>query len=410
MAMQCQTSLPAQLLPLRAPLPLLARLLLAVIIWLAASLATAWAKNSVWLDDTTELRYSKGHYKADGRHGNGIDIDISDVDIFEKGIQRGFAEQLTLKTDGLADDIVAIENLLIRNFSYASDKQEVITIAFMSGQHLMLVDDNRIEAYRQRHNGNRPLRSQAEIRDISVYSERDNLEIQIAGITLDGLLTSAQFDALPDSTRSQLALNGLVLRQMPGGRFPGEIDAFFAILGSDELGIDITLDFDSRKTGDSLQILGKLALSATSLADITTDFQMDLTRNDYQALSQMTQYLVQTPNPAAQQAVGMALLASLSSLSVDITDKGMLDLFTRIQGDQGINIAILMMQVSLSEAIPRHALAISTPIAAFLQQGGALALRTQIAPRLSPAEILALQFDPEQLIERTRLELHHTPE
>jgi len=410
MAMQGQTSLPAQLLPLRARLPLLARLLLAVIIWLAATLATAWAKNSVWLDDTTELRYSKGHYKADGHHVNGIDIDISDVDIFEKGIQRGFAEQLTLKTDGLADDIVAIENLLIRNFSYASDKQEVITIAFMSGQHLMLVDDNRIEAYRQRHNGNRPLRSQAEIRDISVYSERDNLEIQIAGITLDGLLTSAQFDALPDSTRSQLALNGLVLRQMPGGRFPGEIDAFFAILGSDELGIDITLDFDSRKTGDSLQILGKLALSATSLADITTDFQMDLTRNDYQALSQMTQYLVQTPNPAAQQAVGMALLASLSSLSVDITDKGMLDLFTRIQGDQGINIAILMMQVSLSEAIPRHALAIGTPIAAFLQQGGALALRTQIAPRLSPAEILALQFDPEQLIERTRLELHHTPE
>ena len=113
-------------------------------------------KNSVWLDDTTELRYSKGHYKADGRHLNGIDIDISDVDIFEKGIQRGFAEQLTLKTDGLADDIVAIENLLIKNFSYASDKQEVITIAFMSGQHLMLVDDDHIEAYRQRHNGNRP--------------------------------------------------------------------------------------------------------------------------------------------------------------------------------------------------------------------------------------------------------------
>ncbi|MGB1669669.1 MAG: hypothetical protein ACPHE2_07075, partial [Candidatus Puniceispirillaceae bacterium] len=84
---------------------------------------------------------------------------------------------------------------------------------------------------------------------------------------------------------------------------------------------------------------------------------------------------------------------------------------TLIKGrDQGINMAILMMQVSLSEAIPRRALTISTPIAAFLQQGGALALRTQIAPRLSPAEILALQFDPEQLIDRTRLELHHTPE
>ena len=120
------------------------------------------------------------------------------------------------------------------------------------------------------------MRSQAEIRDISVYSERDNLEIQIAGITLDRLLTSAQFDAPPDSTRSQLALNGLVLRQMPGGRFPGEIDAFFAILGKDELGIDITFDFGSRKTGDTLQILGKLALSATSFATITTDFQNGL--------------------------------------------------------------------------------------------------------------------------------------
>ena len=119
----------------------------------------------------------------------------------------------------------------------------------------------------------------------------------------------------------------------------------------------------------SLQIGGKLALSATSLASITTDFQMDLTRNEYQALSQMTKYFKQTSNPAAQQAAGMALLASLSSLSVDITDRGMLDLFTRIHGDQGINIAILMMQVSLSEAIPRHALAISTPIAAFLQTG-----------------------------------------
>jgi len=385
-------------------------LLLAMLLWLATSLAPAGAKNSVWLDDTTELRYSKGHYKADGRHADGIDIDIRDVDIFEKNIQRGFAEQLTLKTDGPADDIVAIENLLIKNFSYASDKQEVITIAFMSGQHLILVEDDRIEAYRQRHGGNRPLRSQAEIRDISVYSERDNLEIQIAGITLDGLLTSAQFDALPDSTHSQLALDGLVVRQLPGGRFPGEIDAFFAILGKDELGIDITLDFDSRKTGDMLQIVGKLALSATSLADITTDFQMDLTRNDYQALSQMSEYLLETPNPAAQQAVGMTLLASLSSLSVDIADKGMLDVLSRIQGDQGITIAILMMQVSLSEAIPRHALAIGAPIAAFLQQGGALALRTQIAPRLSPAEILALQFDPEQLIDRMQLQLRHTPE
>ena len=385
-------------------------LLLAMLLWLATSLAPAGAKNSVWLDDTTELRYSKGHYKADGRHADGIDIDIRDVDIFEKNIQRGFAEQLTLKTDGPADDIVAIENLLIKNFSYASDKQEVITIAFMSGQHLMLVEDDRIEAYRRRHGGNRPLRSQAEIRDISVYSERDNLEIQIAGITLDGLLTSAQFDALPDSTHSQLALDGLVVRQLPGGRFPGEIDAFFAILGKDELGIDITLDFDSRKTGDMLQIVGKLALSATSLADITTDFQMDLTRNDYQALSQMSEYLLETPNPAAQQAVGMTLLASLSSLSVDIADKGMLDVLSRIQGDQGITIAILMMQVSLSEAIPRHALAIGAPIAAFLQQGGALALRTQIAPRLSPAEILALQFDPEQLIDRMQLQLRHTPE
>jgi len=385
-------------------------LLLAMLLWLATSLAPAGAKNSVWLDDTTELRYSKGHYKADGRHADGIDIDIRDVDIFEKNIQRGFAEQLTLKTHGPADDIVAIENLLIKNFSYASDKQEVITIAFMSGQHLMLVEDDRIEAYRQRHGGNRPLRSQAEIRDISVYSERDNLEIQIAGITLDGLLTSAQFDALPDSTHSQLALDGLVVRQLPGGRFPGEIDAFFAILGKDELGIDITLDFDSRKTGDMLQIVGKLALSATSLADITTDFQMDLTRNDYQALSQMSEYLLETPNPAAQQAVGMTLLASLSSLSVDIADKGMLDVLSRIQGDQGITIAILMMQVSLSEAIPRHALAIGAPIAAFLQQGGALALRTQIAPRLSPAEILALQFDPEQLIDRMQLQLRHTPE
>ena len=385
-------------------------LLLAMLLWLATSLAPAGAKNSVWLDDTTELRYSKGHYKADGRHADGVDIDIRDVDIFEKNIQRGFAEQLTLKTDGPADDIVAIENLLIKNFSYASDKQEVITIAFMSGQHLMLVEDDRIEAYRQRHGGNRPLRSQAEIRDISVYSERDNLEIQIAGITLDGLLTSAQFDALPDSTHSQLALDGLVVRQLPGGRFPGEIDAFFAILGKDELGIDITLDFDSRKTGDMLQIVGKLALSSTRLADITTDFQMDLTRNDYQALSQMSEYLLETPNPAAQQAVGMTLLASLSSLSVDIADKGMLDVLSRIQGDQGITIAILMMQVSLSEAIPRHALAIGAPIAAFLQQGGALALRTQIAPRLSPAEILALQFDPEQLIDRMQLQLRHTPE
>ena len=95
MAMQGQTSLPVQLSLLRAPLPLLAMLLLAVIIWLMTGLAPAWAKNSVWLDDTTELRYSKGHYKPDGRHLNGIDIDINDVDIFERGIQRGFAEPVS---------------------------------------------------------------------------------------------------------------------------------------------------------------------------------------------------------------------------------------------------------------------------------------------------------------------------
>ncbi len=35
---------------------------------------------------------------------------------YERGQQRGFIEELILKTDGFGQDIVAIENVLIKNF------------------------------------------------------------------------------------------------------------------------------------------------------------------------------------------------------------------------------------------------------------------------------------------------------
>ena len=137
---------------------------------------------------------------------------------------------------------------------------------------------------------------------------------------------------------------------------------------------------------------------------------MDMTKNDYQALNQLTEYYVETQTASSQEAMNLALLSSFSSLSFDLVDKGILDLITRIQGDQGTDVTIMMMQMGLSEILPRHALAIGTPIASFLQQGGRLQMRSQITPRLSPTEMLAPQFDPERLIDRMQLQLRHRPE
>ncbi len=339
-----------------------------------------------------------------------IDINIRDVDIYERGQPRGFIEKLIIKTDGIGDNLVAVEELDMKNLSYATDKGETLTIGKFTGQHLMISNDARVEAYRQRHSGARPLRSLAEIADIHLYLERENIEMAVASIRLDGMLTPTQFEALPLSSRSNLALNGMTLRQIPGTGSLAKSMPLFAMLGQDQITLDISMDFESTKKQEALQVSGALALSVSSLLDMNADFTMDMTKNDYQALNQLTEYYIETQTPSSQEAVNLALLSSFSSLSFDIVDNGILDLITRIQGDQGTDITIMMMQVGLSEILPRHALAIGTPIAAFLRQGGSLQMRSTITPRLSPTEMLALQFDPERLIDRMQLQLRHTPE
>ena len=101
---------------------------------LGAAMAPALAKTSVWLDDTIELRYGAGWYSADGRDGDFIDINIRDVDIYERGQPRGFIEKLVIKTDGIGDNLVAVEELDLKNLSYATDEGETLTIARISGQ------------------------------------------------------------------------------------------------------------------------------------------------------------------------------------------------------------------------------------------------------------------------------------
>jgi hypothetical protein len=61
-----------------------------------------------------------GGIVPNGSDGDFIDINISDVDIYEHGQQRGYIENLVLKTDGIGEDIVAIETALLKNFTYST--------------------------------------------------------------------------------------------------------------------------------------------------------------------------------------------------------------------------------------------------------------------------------------------------
>ena len=381
--------------------------LIASAVWLATAMP-AMAKTSVWLDETTEIRYSSGWYRANGSDGDFIDINISDVDIYERGQQRGYIEKLVLKTDGIGEDIVAIETALLKNFTYSTDTGETLAIGHVSGKHLVVADDYRMEEYRERHSGQSPLRSMAEIKNIQFYSENEHVEFEISSISLDGLLAPAEFDALPDNSRSEISLNGLVLRQIPGDRSLSEIDAFFAVLGSDQLALDINMNFESTKKADALKLQGIMSLSASNLMDIEADFTLDFTKHEYQALDQIAKFYLETQTPKAEGAVSLALLSSVSGFSVDLKDAGLLELITRLQGNQATDITIMILQMSLNEMLPRHALAIGTPIEAFLKQGGRLQMRTDIAPRLSPTEMLALQFDPERIIDRIKLQFTHS--
>jgi hypothetical protein len=265
-----------------------------------------------------------------------------------------------------------------------------------------------MEEYRERHSGQSPLRSMAEIKNIQFYSENEHVEFEISSISLDGLLAPAEFDALPDNSRSEISLNGLVLRQIPGDRSLSEIDAFFAVLGSDQLALDINMNFESTKKADALKLQGIMSLSASNLMDIEADFTLDFTKHEYQALDQIAKFYLETQTPKAEGAVSLALLSSVSGFSVDLKDAGLLELITRLQGNQATDITIMILQMSLNEMLPRHALAIGTPIEAFLKQGGRLQMRTDIAPRLSPTEMLALQFDPERIIDRIKLQFTHS--
>jgi hypothetical protein len=159
-----------------------------------------------------------------------------------------------------------------------------------------------------------------------------------------------------------------------------------------------------------VKLQGIIELSASSLMDMKSDFTLDLSRYEYQALNQLSEYYLETQAPETEEAIIFAFLSSISSFSVDLTDAGLLDLIARLQGDQATDVTIMIMQVSLSEMLPRHALAIGTPIAAFLRQGGTLQMRSDITPRLSPTEMLALRFDPERIIDRIKLKFSHLPQ
>ena len=376
-------------------------------VWLATAMP-AMAKTSVWLDETTEIRYSAGWYRANGSDGDFIDINISDVDIYERGQQRGYIEKLVLKTDGIGEDIVAIETALLKNFTYSTNTGETLAIGHVSGKHLVVAEDYHMEEYRERHSGQSPLRSMAEIKNIQFYSENEHFEFEISSISLDGLLAPAEFDALPDNSRSEISLNGLVLRQISGDRSLSEIDAFFAVLGSDQLALDINMNFESTKKADALKLQGVMSLSASNLMDIEADFTLDFTKHEYQALDQIVKFYLKTQTPQTEEAASLALLSSVSGFSVDLKDAGLLELITRLQGNQATDITIMILQMSLNEMLPRHALAIGTPIEAFLKQGGRLQIRTDITPRLSPTEMLALQFDPERIIDRIKLQFTHS--
>ena len=381
--------------------------LIASYVWLGTAMP-AIAKTSVWLDETTEIRYSTGWYRANGSDGDFIDINISDVDIYEGDQQRGYIENLVLKTDGIGEDIVVIETALLKNFSYSTDTGETLAIGHISGKYLVVADAYRMEEYRERHSGQSPLRSMAEIKNIQFYSESEHVELEISSISLDGLLSPAEFDALPDNSRSGISLNGLVLRQITGDRSLSEIDAFFAVLGNDQLALDIDMNFESTKKADALELQGIISLSASNLMDIKTDFTLDLTKHEYQALVQILKFYLETQTPQTEEAVSLALLSSVSGFSVDLKDAGLLELITRLQGNQATDITIMILQMSLNEMLPRHALAIGTPIEAFFKQGGKIQMHADIAPRLSPTEMLALQFDPERIIDRIKLQLTHS--
>ena len=381
--------------------------LIASYVWLGTAMP-AIAKTSVWLDETTEIRYSTGWYRANGSDGDFIDINISDVDIYEGDQQRGYIENLVLKTDGIGEDIVAIETALLKNFSYSTDTGETLAIGHISGKYLVVADAYRMEEYRERHSGQSPLRSMAEIKNFQFYSESEHIELEISSISLDGLLSPAEFDALPDNSRSGISLNGLVLRQITGDRSLSEIDAFFAVLGNDQLALDIDMNFESTKKADALELQGIMSLSASNLMDIKTDFTLDLTKHEYQALVQILKFYLETQTPQTEEAVSLALLSSVSGFSVDLKDAGLLELITRLQGNQATDITIMILQMSLNEMLPRHALAIGTPIQAFFKQGGKIQMHADIAPRLSPTEMLALQFDPERIIDRIKLQLTHS--
>ena len=381
--------------------------LIASYVWLGTAMP-AMAKTSVWLDETTEIRYSTGWYRTNGSDGDFIDVNISDVDIYEGNQQRGYIENLVLKTDGIGEDIVAIETALLKNFTYSTDTGETLAIGHIFGKHLVVADVYDLEEYRERHSGQSPLRSMAEIKNILFYSENEHVELEISRISLDGLLSPAEFDALPDNSRSEISLNGLVLRQILGDRSLNEIDAFFAVLGNDQLTLDIDMNFENTKKADALKLQGIVGLSASNLMDIKADFTLDLTKHEYQALVQILKYYLETQTPQTEEAVSLALLSSVSGFSVDLKDTGLLELITRLQGNQATNITIMLLQMSLNEMLPRHALAIGTPIEAFLKQGGKLQMHADIAPRLSPTEMLALQFDPERIIDRIKLQLTHS--
>ncbi len=70
------------------------------------------------------------------------------------------------------------------------------------------------------------------------------------------------------------------------------------------------MNFQSEKQADTLKLQGIIELFASSLMDIKSDFTLDLSRYEYQALNQLSEYYLETQAPELKRQSSLPFWAA----------------------------------------------------------------------------------------------------
>lgn len=375
----------------------------------------AYSKTVVILDDDDlEIHYGSGVYNITDDEDGVTEIDIRDVELYDKGATTLFGTigWFKLKAIGPIDDLddFLITQLSIHDLEIFSDDigktPFFLTIAKIEGKNLFYSQSNRVANLIQNKSINGDLLTSFNINQVKLTAEEENVLVTLDSFEASGLFYPFVFDDYPNSNTDQFKLKALTIQPLNANLLGNNAQAFMAEFGMNKLLINIDSQRQSRKSGDNLNASGSSNIDIDNLFSVSASITSQMSRAEYNQTIELSADI--NEDNWLQSDIIDTVLHSFIDLKIVLRDKGILDLYERVRVQKNlpdVSTISVIANSFISSQIPIHAPSVNAAINDFLRKGGQLSISASLIPPLMFQEILDMKNDPDQLMDRINLQI-----